>query len=65
MQQPETGRSGVEGLEPGAQAGRWAREDKSGHPRRRLGRTLALRILLEVVLVEAIGIDAPLLVWTV
>jgi hypothetical protein len=28
-----------------------------------MGRTLSLRILLEVVLVEAIGIDAPLLVW--
>jgi hypothetical protein len=34
-----------------------------GHPRRRLGRTLALSTLLQVVLVEAIGIDAPPLVW--
>jgi hypothetical protein len=45
------------------QAGRWAREDKSGHPRRRLGRTLTLSTLLKAVLVEAIGIDAPPLVW--
>jgi hypothetical protein len=51
------------GLEPGAQAGRWAHEDEPGHPRRRLDRTLALSTLLEVVLVQAIGIDAPPLAW--
>jgi hypothetical protein len=45
------------------QAGRWACEDEPGHPRRRLGRTLTLSTLLKAVLVEAIGIDAPPLVW--